>query len=197
MIGLVMAGGKGSRMDLSEEKLLLKYKKPIILHVVDALKNSKCFSQIVAATSKNSPKTKMLLEENGIKVFETLGNGYAKDLNVVLKSFDDYVLVVSGDLPLLDEQIIKKIANQKSDSPWLSFLVTKEFLDSHNIKSQYTTMFEGKECAFTGISLVNASKILSLDNIKESYVILDDKRIAFNLNTKEDLALLSSLFSAS
>jgi len=193
MIGLVMAGGKGSRMNLSEEKLLLKYKKPVILHVVDALKNSECFSQIVATTSQNSPKTKNLLEENGIKVFETLGNGYVKDLNTVLKSFDDYVLVVSGDLPLLDEQIIKQIANQKSDNVWLSFLVTKEFLDLYNIKQQYSTRFEGKECAFTGISLVNAKKISSLDSVKENYVILDDKRIAFNLNTKEDLALLSSL----
>jgi len=193
MIGLVMAGGKGSRMNLSEEKLLLKYKKPVILHVVDALKNSECFSQIVAATSQNSPKTKNLLEENGIKVFETLGNGYVKDLNTVLKSFDDYVLVVSGDLPLLDEQIIKQIANQKSDNVWLSFLVTKEFLDLYNIKQQYSIRFEEKECAFTGISLINAKKISSLDSVKENYVILDDKRIAFNLNTKEDLTLLSSL----
>ena len=193
MIGLVMAGGKGGRMNLSEEKLLLKYKKPVVLHVVDALKNSECFSQIVAATSQNSPKTKKLLEENGIKVFETLGNGYVKDLNAVLRSFDDYVLVVSGDLPLLDEQIIKQIASQKSDNVWLSFLVTKEFLESYNIKQQYTTRFEEKECTFTGISLVNAKKISSLDSIKENYIILDDKRVAFNLNTKEDLALLSSL----
>jgi len=174
-----MAGGKGSRMNLSEEKLLLKYKKPVILHVVDALKNSECFSQIIAATSQNSPKTKNLLEENGIKVFETLGNGYVKDLNTVLKSFD--------------EQIIKQIANQKSDNVWLSFLVTKEFLDLYNIKQQYQTRFEEKECAFTGISLINAKKISSLDSVKENYVILDDKRIAFNLNTKEDLALLSRL----
>ncbi|MEK6956471.1 MAG: 5-deoxyadenosylcobinamide phosphate nucleotidyltransferase, partial [Thermoproteota archaeon] len=34
MIGLVMAGGKGCRMNLLEEKLLLKYKKPVVLHVV-------------------------------------------------------------------------------------------------------------------------------------------------------------------
>jgi len=37
MIGLVMAGGKGTRMNLDNEKLLLKYKKPIILHVIDSL----------------------------------------------------------------------------------------------------------------------------------------------------------------
>ena len=44
MIGLVMAGGKGTRMDLSEEKLLLEYKKPVIFHVIDVLENSACFS---------------------------------------------------------------------------------------------------------------------------------------------------------
>jgi len=64
MIGIIMAGGKGSRMNLSGEKLLLKYKKPLILHVVDALITSNCFSKIFAITSSNSPKTKKLLEEN-------------------------------------------------------------------------------------------------------------------------------------
>ena len=47
MIGLIMAGGKGTRMNLDNEKLLLKYKKPVILHVVDSLNDSKCFSQIM------------------------------------------------------------------------------------------------------------------------------------------------------
>lgn len=188
-----MAGGKGSRMNLSEEKLLLKYKKPIILHVVNALKNSDCFSKIFVATSPNSPKTKDLLEKNGIKVIETKGSEYVEDLNSVLKLFNDYVFVVSGDLPLLDEQIIKQIASQKLNQLWLSYLVTKDFLDLYNIKPQYTTKFQNKECAYTGISLVNANKISSLDSVKEDYVILDDKRIALNLNTKEDLALLSNI----
>jgi adenosylcobinamide-phosphate guanylyltransferase len=64
MIGLVMAGGKGTRMNLDNEKLLLEYKKPVILHVVDSLKNSNSFSKILAITSCNSPKTKKLLEKN-------------------------------------------------------------------------------------------------------------------------------------
>ena len=37
MIALVMAGGKGTRMNSSEEKLLLEYKKPVIFHVLAAL----------------------------------------------------------------------------------------------------------------------------------------------------------------
>jgi len=51
MIGLIMAGGKGTRMNSDNEKLLLKYKKPVILHVVDSLNDSKCFSNILALTS--------------------------------------------------------------------------------------------------------------------------------------------------
>ena len=63
MIGLVMAGGKGTRMNLDDEKLLLKHKKSVILQVVDSLKNSNCFSKILVITSPNSPKTKKLLQE--------------------------------------------------------------------------------------------------------------------------------------
>ncbi len=58
MIGLVMAGGKGTRMESNQEKLLLKYKKPVILHVIDALKDSECFSKVIAVTSQHAPKTK-------------------------------------------------------------------------------------------------------------------------------------------
>ena len=43
MIGMIMAGGQGTRMKVDGEKLLLKYKKPVILHVVDALKKVKLF----------------------------------------------------------------------------------------------------------------------------------------------------------
>ena len=38
----------------------------------------------------------------------------------------------------------------------------------------------------------NADKIKNLNLVKEAYIILDDKRIAFNLNTKKDYELLSS-----
>ncbi len=109
MIGIIMAGGKGSRMKLSEEKLLLKYKKPVILHVVDALKDSKCFSKIIAITSTNSPKTQKLLETSNIEIFSTPGDGYASDLNYVLNLIDDDALVVSGDLPFLDDQVVQQI----------------------------------------------------------------------------------------
>jgi len=193
MIGLVMAGGKGSRMQINDEKLLLKYVHPTILHVIFALQNSNCFSKIIAATSPNSPKTKEMLENAGIEIFETPGNGYVEDLNLFLRSTDDQIFVVSGDMPLLDDDIIKKIVTSiHADKIWTSYLVTKDFLTSLGLQSNYFVTFQNKECYYTGISLVNANEITNLDSIEEIYHILNDKRIAFNLNTAEDYKLLGT-----
>ncbi|MBS4043303.1 MAG: NTP transferase domain-containing protein [Chitinophagaceae bacterium] len=193
MIGIVMAGGKGSRMRLTGEKLLLKYKKPVILHVLDALRDSNCFSKIMAITSSNSPQTKKFLDENGIELFNTPGDGYVHDLNLVLKSLTDFVLITSADLPFLDGDIIKKITTQCNlENVWTTIIITKKFLDSLHLSSDYWFEFENQQCCYSGISLVNAKKILTMDNVSEKFIIIDDKRIAFNLNTKEDYDLLGT-----
>ena len=193
MIGFVMAGGKGTRMYLDDEKLLLKYKKPIILHVVDSLKDSNCFSKILAITSLNSPKTKILLQENNIDIFDTHGIGYAEDLSLALQSINDSVLVTSGDLPLLDKEIIQQIVNHyDSNKIWTSILVTNKFLSTLGLVSDYSIHYSNQKCNYTGISLINASKINSFENLDEHYIIIDDKRVAFNLNTKQDYELLGT-----
>ena len=193
MIGLVMAGGKGTRMGISNEKLLLEYKKPIIFRVIDALNNSHCFSKIIVATSPNSPDTKHELEQRGIETLATPGNGYVNDLNLLLQKMNGLVFVTSGDLPLLDEKIIQIITEKfNSKNVWTSFLVSKKFLGSLGLESNLLMKYDNVECVYTGISIINADKIQHLDQVKENYIILDDKRIAFNLNTKEDYELLSS-----
>ena len=189
-----MAGGKGTRMNLDGEKLLLQYKKPIILHVIDSLKDSKSFSKILAVTSCNSPQTKKILEENNIEIFDTFGIGYVEDLNSTLKTIDDHVLVISGDLALLDKEIIQTIITKfDPEKVWTSILITNKFLRSLGLKSDYSVDFAGQVCHYSGISLVNSKKISSLENLIENYIIIDDKRIAFNLNSKQDYDLLCTL----
>ena len=194
MIGLVMAGGKGSRMEFpAPEKLLLEYEKPIIFHVIDSLNDSHCFSKVFAASSPNSPGTKYELEQMGIETLDTQGNGYVNDLNLLLQKMNGLVFVTSGDLPLLDEKIIQIITEKfNSKNVWTSFLVSKKFLNSLGLESNLLINSSDIDCVHTGISIINADKIQNLDPVKENYIILDDKRIAFNLNTKKDYELLSS-----
>lgn len=193
MIGLVMAGGKGSRMEFpAPEKLLLEYEKPIIFHVIDSLNVSYCFSKVFAATSSNSPDTKYELEQRGIETLDTSGDGYVNDLNFLLQKMGGSVFVVSGDLPLLDKEIIQKLVKFNTESIWTSFLVSKKFLNSLGLESNLLINSGDIDCVHTGISIINADKIQNLDQVKENYIILDDKRIAFNLNRKKDYELLSS-----
>ena len=193
MIGLVMAGGKGSRMEFpAPEKLLLEYEKPIIFHVIDSLNDSHCFSRVFAATSSNSPDTKFELEKIGIETLDTSGDGYVNDLNFLLQKMGGFVFVVSGDLPLLDKEIIQKLVKFDTGSIWTSFLVSKKFLNSLGLESNLLINYGDIDCVHTGISIINADKIQNLDQVKEHYIILDDKRISFNLNRKKDYELLSS-----
>ena len=142
MIALVMAGGKGTRMNLDKEKLLLEYKKPIVLHVLESLKDSNSFSKILAITSKNSPNTKKLIEKNNFETFDTPGIGYVEDLNLVLQDIHEHVLVTSGDLPLLDSEILKKIIHYHDPKKiWTSILVTNKFLDSLGFESNFSVNF--------------------------------------------------------
>jgi adenosylcobinamide-phosphate guanylyltransferase len=193
MIGLIMAGGKGTRMKSNQEKLLLEYKKPLILHVIDALKNSNCFEKIIAVTSPNSPQTQKILTENNIKVLETSGENFVTDLNYVLKKLDDYVFVTSGDLPLLDENIVKQIVNTTNhEKTWTSIITTKSFQSSLNLEPECIISFNDENYVHTGISIVNASEIKNLDSVYEDYLIINDKRVCMNVNTKTDFELLGS-----
>ncbi|MGQ0606158.1 MAG: NTP transferase domain-containing protein [Candidatus Nitrosotenuis sp.] len=191
MIGLVMAGGKGTRMNTTEEKLLLQHKKPLVLHVVDALVQSKCFSKVVAATSRNSPNTESLLLRHDVTILKTQGDGYVSDLNLALSQLDEPVFVVSGDLPLLDHIIIQELVSKhQQNSSWQSFVVTKKFLKEHNLSLEFSTNIGDTQCYYTGVSIVNPTKISG--KIDETYTIFDDKRIAVNLNTKQDYDLFKN-----
>ena len=194
MIGLVMAGGKGTRMQSEKEKLLLEYKKPLVLHVVDALKNSNCFEKIVAVTSPNSPQTQKTLTKNNVEIIETLGNNLVTDLNHVLKKLNDFVFVTSGDLPLLDGNIVKQIvANSNPKKTWTSVVTTKSFQLSLNLEPECLISLNEKEHVHTGISVVNATEIKNFDSVKEDYLIIDDKRVCLNVNTKTDFELLGRI----
>ena len=187
MIALIMAGGKGTRMGIQGEKLLLKYKQPTILHVIKALQDSKCFEKIFAATSPNSPDTEKLISEH-VDIIQTKGEDYVSDLNYALSRLDDFVFVTSGDLPLLDGMIVSDLVSKhQKNSQWQSFVVTKNFLDQNNLSLEFSTNVDGKQCYYTGISIINPKS-----SFQENYTIHDDLKIALNLNTKEDYSKIPS-----
>ncbi len=193
MMGIVMAGGKGSRMGTGGEKLLLRYKRPVIMHVLDALGDSGCFGRIKAAVSPNSPRTRDYLRQSSVGVVETPGLGYAEDLTQVLQSVDDDVLVSPGDLPLLDGSIVREIVSMyDAGRTWTGLVATRTFLESLGLSSGPSLVVCGQDCAYTGISIINARNISDGRPVAEHHIILDDRRVAFNLNTRREYELLGT-----
>lgn len=190
MIGLVMAGGKGSRMKADTEKLVMG-KKAMVLRVIEAMKGSGLFENIVATTSKNSPEAKKIIEKSSVKIIETSGSSYVDDLASALQSLHGDVMIVPGDLGLLDSQILRNAHALYTDKDaWTVIMATAEFAKSLGAKPDYVTDIDGRMCAYTGVSIVNTDVAKKSGHIREDPKILNDKRIALNVNTRDDYALL-------
>lgn len=190
MGGLVMAGGRGSRMQACREKLMLG-RTPMVLRVLDAMVDSGCFSRVSAVTSPNAPQTAQLLRGLKYHCMESNGDGYSMDLSWALQRLEGMVLVVSADMPLLDNTMIQDIVRLCGNgSTWTSVLVSVEFTKSLGLVPGHTIRHDGTQCCHAGISMVDASRITGHDIMPEHHIILDDRRVAFNLNTRRDCNLL-------
>ncbi len=191
MMALVMAGGRGSRMAGTQEKLLLRYKKPLVTHVIDALREYGRLEEILAATSPRAPRTEALLSGLGVRTIRTAGDGYVQDLGRALQHMSGRALVVPGDMPLLDGKIVGSILSRYSPaSDWTSFVITEDYLASLGLSAGFSVTCGGVRCAYTGISVVNARAAGSHSAVKEHLEIINDRRIAFNLNTRRECGLL-------
>lgn len=115
-----MCGGKGTRMQSREEKLLLKYKEPLIKHVIDALSDSKLFSKIVCVTSPNAPKTREFVSSLGIEIFDAAGDGYSNDLRESLSRLDEPDVPIL--IPGINDDHIGLLDVQKKNRGWKGFV---------------------------------------------------------------------------
>ena len=57
--------------------------------------------------------------------------------------------------------------------------MTNKFLTTLGLQSDYSIHYSDEKCNYTGISLINANKIESSENLEENYIILDDLSLAF------------------
>ena len=194
MIAAVMCGGLASRMKEPVEKPLLKVGgRPMIARVIDSLRKSGRFERIVAAVSPNTPATRNFLESRGIEIVETPGGGYSSDLSMVLRRLRPArVLVVSADMPLIDDRIVAEVAAKPQSSPLLSVVLAKRFVQDIGIKPSVNIMLNGVEYCHSGISVFDTSRHAE-GTMKEEYLVMEKVEVAVNVNTKKDLELAEKL----
>lgn len=210
---ILMAGGKGSRIKkeikTNIEKPMLKIKnKPLIEYIITSLSKIDNITKIYAAVSKNTPITKKYILDNYfdiVEILETSGEGYSTDYLQIINLFKSNtinnrklkVLFMPADLPLLLRSTIRQITKIEQEKPCVNIIVEKKIYDSTDLESTFEIEFNKKVCYYTGISMVDLSKInRNTDSkyIREEYKIINNSDLIYNINTLKNFLIVKRIY---
>lgn len=186
---LIMAGGKGTRMDLDYEKPMIKVNgRPMISYVIEALIESEFIDKILVAVSDNTPYTSEYAKKFPVRVIHTDGEGYIEDLASILSNRkyveeDEVIMTIVADLPFITgEQIDDVLDNYyKRGKPAMCVSVPASLFKKYRITP--TLVYKG--LVPTGVNLLLANNEEQDQSIYESHNV----ELAFNINTLNDLNL--------
>ena len=197
---LVMAGGKGTRMMLSEEKPLLKIGgKTVIEHVLTALENAEKVDSIVVAVSDYTPKTARFMTKFPVKVIKTPGKEYVSDMGYAVKRLKlQMVLAVAADLPLITGKTIDDIVEryEQCGKPTLTVVVPMETKEKLGLGGEYAFEVENRLVVPAGINVIDGRRI-DEEELDEEICVVDRKEVAVNINTIQELRIAENLFTKS
>ena len=194
---LVMAGGRGKRMELETEKPLLNFLgKQLIDRVIEAVEEAKKVTEFYVVTSNNTPITESRCLEAGIETIRTYGRGYHEDLKQAVANAKLFcpVLTVSSDLPALTGSFLDHVVSvfEKSNCDAVTVLVP--IIKREELKLSVSSIYnyKGENYAISGINVVNGNKILE-EKLDELAIISDDFDAVLNINTMEDLGIAQKI----
>ena len=194
---LVMAGGKGSRMALKEEKPLLQVGgKPVIEHVLEALKKAKKVDAVVVAVSDYTPKTAELVSKFPVSVVHTPGKEFVSDMGYAVRALKlQTVLAIGADFPLITAEVIDGIVEcyEQCGKPALTVAVPMETKAKLGLGEKYGFELNGKRVVPAGINVIDGLRIDEAE-LEEKTCVLDRKEVAVNINTVQELHIAQELF---
>ena len=110
---VILAAGKGTRMKTEIPKCAYPLmKKPMIKYIVEALDNSYEIDESILVVGHKKEVFEEMLGNKVKYAFQSVQKGTGHAVKVALPLLDDEegnVLITCGDMPLIDESIIKSI----------------------------------------------------------------------------------------
>lgn len=189
---LIMAGGKGKRMNLSVEKPLLSFLgKPLLDWVVEAVASAEKISEFYVVISENTPETEKRCRSKGWKVLRTDAKGYHDDLKqaVRIAGLTGAVLTIPADLPAVTGVFLDKVVNtfESCGKDFLAVFVPIKARENLGLSVSSTDEYKGVWYAVAGVNIVNGAKIQEEGKIETSAIITEEIEVLLNINTLNDL----------
>jgi len=188
VLALILAGGRGSRLSMGEKPLVTICERPMIAYVIDAFASPQY--EVVVVASHRTPFTKNWCRANGIALYPASGSGYIEDIAEAVTELSEErpLFTCVSDLPCLKPEIIETVreAYEQSEKTACSTWIPRRLCDRYGCRTQYTETVGGVEACPAGINIIHGKAIGEPQ--EEHRLLLDDQRLAFNINTREELA---------
>jgi adenosylcobinamide-phosphate guanylyltransferase len=190
MHALILAGGSGTRLDLGEKPLVTIGRKPMIEYVINAFRAAG--HEVIVVLSKKTPYTHNWCRARGINHFTASGSGYIEDSVEAagfLEEMDPFFTCVA-DLPCLRPAVIRNIEKQylESGKEACSVWVPLDLVLEAGCRASYTGEVGGVPACPSGINILRGDVVRREQ--EEFQILLYDKSLVFNINTREELERL-------
>jgi len=188
MLALILAGGSGSRLDLGEKPLVTIRSEPMIGHVIRAFESG---YEPVVILSDRTPFTRNWCRAHNIEYLVASGTGYIPDIAEAVSILDEAApfFTCVADLPCITPRIIREVedryrgSGKEACSVWVPI--------SLGGRDSYAEKVEGIMASPAGLNILRGDAI---DRPQEELrLLISDRRLAFNINTREELAAVKSL----
>jgi adenosylcobinamide-phosphate guanylyltransferase len=187
MLALIVAGGRGTRLNRGEKPLVRICDRPMIAYVIDAF----CAAGLepVAVLSSAVPQTANWCRAHGISTYHARGAGYIEDITECIEMLDitGPVFISVSDIPGLTAEIITDVleAYQTAGTDACSVWVPVALCQKNGASPAYVQQIHGTDAVPCGINIINGAK--NGEEQAETALLIESPRIAVNVNTPEDI----------
>jgi adenosylcobinamide-phosphate guanylyltransferase len=184
-------------MNAATEKPLLEVGgKPMIIHVLDAVKRSKMVDRIIVAVSDDTPQTARKARELNVQVLETPGEDYISDMKYAVRKLGlQVVLTVSADLPFTTTEIVDQAVRKYTSSgkPSLAVMAPASIYERLGSNPEYVFEVDGRSLVPVGINIIDGNRIEEPE-LEQAVLVTESEELALNVNTPSELEVASERF---
>lgn len=187
MFALILAGGPGSRLGMGEKPLVTIEGTPMISSVIDAFCNAGC--EAVVILSRKTPFTHAWCRARGISHYTASGEGYIEDIieSVRILDISEPFFTSVSDLPFIEADLVQEIlcVYRECGKAALSTWIPKSSAMKSGSIIPYVECIGGIEACPAGVNILRGDQIGEPQD--EEKLLIDDLRLAYNINTREAL----------
>ncbi|MDO5845434.1 MAG: NTP transferase domain-containing protein [Methanocorpusculum sp.] len=195
MLALILAGGEGSRLRLGEKALVPVAGRPMIAHVLEAFAGADI--EPVVVTSYKTPYTRNWCRANGADFLDTAGAGYVEDLceAVEMTGEEGALFTSAADIPCLTADIIRFVEEEyrASGKPACSTWIPIELCKRYGMQPRYRECVSGVWATPCALNIFMGGMVHEVQD--ELTLLLNEPGLAFNVNTREELAVAEREFA--